>query len=63
VKRQTLDGAADAPFALPEQLAERVMEYEKHWHAQLAATLRGLERLQARRDAAEVTWPCTRLPE
>ena len=41
--------AADAALIPPEQVAERVMAYERHLHAQLASTLRELERLLARR--------------
>lgn len=41
--------AADAALLPPTDLVGRVIEYEKHLHAQLSATIRELERSQDRR--------------
>ena len=41
--------AADAALLPPEQIAERVMKYERHLYGQLTSTFHELERLQARR--------------
>jgi hypothetical protein len=49
--------AADVALMPPEQVADRIVKYEKHLHSQLASTLHELERLQARRGGVPVVPP------
>jgi hypothetical protein len=49
--------AADAALLPSDQVAERVMRYERHLHSQLTSTLHELERLQARRGASMIPPP------
>ncbi len=49
--------AGDEALLTPEQVAERLMKYEKHLHAILISTMHELERLQARRGGAAVLPP------